>query len=70
MSIESIIGIVGGLLTIAVALGFKFEVFDIDVFKKRPAKEVFDKIVDKKTTDATRKILLKKLNKLKLLLSL
>lgn len=63
MSIESIIGIVGGLLTIAVALGFKFEVFDIDVFKKRPAKEVFDKIVDKKTTDATRKILLKKLNK-------
>lgn len=63
MSIESIIGIVGGLLTIAVALGFKFEVIDIDVFKKRPAKEVFDKIVDKKTTDATRKILLKKLNK-------
>lgn len=62
MSIESIIGIVGGLLSIAVALGFKFEVFDIDVFKKRPAKVVFDKIVDKKTTDATRKNLLKKLN--------
>ena len=62
MSIESIIGIVGGLLGIAVALGFKFEVFDIDVFKKRPAKVVFDKIVDKKITDATRKNLLKKLN--------
>lgn len=62
MSIESIIGIVGGLLGIAVALGFKFEVFDIDVFKKRPAKEVFDKILNKKTTDAQRKKLLKKLN--------
>ena len=62
MSIESIIGIVGGLLGIAVALGFKFEVFDIDVFKQRPAKEVFDKILNKKTTDAQRKKLLKKLN--------
>ena len=50
MSFESIIGIVGSLLTIALALGFKFDVLDIDVFNKRPAKDVFDKIVDKKIT--------------------
>lgn len=63
MSFESIIGIVGSLLTIALALGFKFDVLDIDVFNKRPAKDVFDKILDKKITDAQRKNLLKKLNK-------
>jgi agmatine/peptidylarginine deiminase len=63
MDIGLILSILGLLLSIALALGFKFEVFDVDVFKKRPAKEVFDLILNKKTTDPERKKLLKKLNK-------
>lgn len=63
MSIESVIGIIASLLTIAMAFGIKFEVIDVDVFNKRPAKEVFDNLLSKKTTDAKRKKLLKKLNK-------
>ena len=62
MDIGLILSIFGLLLTIAVAIGFKFEMFDIDVFKKRPAKMIFDQILNKKTTDAQRKKLLKKLN--------
>lgn len=63
MDIGLILSILGLLLSIALALGFKFDVFDVDVFKKRPAKEVFDLILNKKTTDPQRKKLLKKLNK-------
>lgn len=63
MSIESIIGIVASLLTIAMALGVKFDVIDVDVFNKRPAKKLFELLVDKDTTEPRRKNLLKKLNK-------
>ena len=49
MDIGLILSILGLLLSIALALGFKFDVFDVDVFKKRPAKEVFDQILNKKT---------------------
>ena len=63
MNIEFIISIVGLLLAIAVAIGFKFEVLDVDVFKKRPAKKIFDQILNKNITDEQRKKLLKKLNK-------
>lgn len=63
MSIESIIGIVASLLTIAMALGVKFDVIDVDVFNKRPAKMLFAQLVDKDTTEPKRKKLLKKLNK-------
>ena len=65
MDIGLILSIVGLLLTIAVTLGFKFEVFDVDVFKKRPAKMIFDQIFNKNITDEQRKDLLKKLNKYK-----
>ena len=61
MDIGLILSILGLLLSIALALGFKFDVFDVDVFKKRPAKEVFDLMLNKKTTDPQRKKLLKKL---------
>ena len=65
MGIELIISIFALLLAIALALGFKFEVLDVDVFKKRPAKVLFDQILNKNTTDEKRKDLLKKLNKYK-----
>ena len=63
MGIELIISIFALLLAIALALGFKFEVLDVDVFKKRPAKVLFDQIINKNTTDEKRKYFLKKLNK-------
>ena len=62
MSLESIIGIIGTLVTIAVALGIKFEVFDVDLFRKRPAKDLFDQLVHKDTSESQRKKILKKLN--------
>ena len=65
MGIELIISIFALLLAIALALGFKFEVLDVDVFKKRPAKVLFDQIINKNTTDEKRKYFLKKLNKYK-----
>ena len=65
MDIGLILSILGLLLSIALALGFKFEVFDVDVFKKRPAKMIFDQIFNKNITDEQRKDLLKKLNKYK-----
>lgn len=63
MSLESIIGIIASLVTIATAIGIKFDLIDIDVFNKRPAKELFEQLINKKTTDAQRKKLIKKLNK-------
>lgn len=63
MSLESIIGIIASLVTIATAIGIKFDLIDFDVFNKRPAKELFEQLISKKTTDAQRKRLIKKLNK-------
>ena len=63
MSLESIIGIIASLVTIATAIGIKFDLIDFDVFNKRPAKELFEQLISKKTTDAQRKKLIKKLNK-------
>jgi agmatine/peptidylarginine deiminase len=63
MSLESIIGIIASLVTIATAIGIKFDLIDFDVFTKRPAKELFEQLISKKTTDAQRKKLIKKLNK-------
>ena len=63
MSVESIIGIIASLVTIATAIGVKMDLIEIDLFKKRPPKELFDQLMDKKETDAKRKSLLKKLNK-------
>ena len=63
MSLESIIGIIASLVTIATAIGIKFDLIDIDVFNKRPAKELFEQLINKKTTDAKRKKILNKLNK-------
>ena len=63
MSLESIVGIIASLVTIATAIGIKFDLIDIDVFNKRPAKELFEQLINKKTTDAQRKKLIKKLNK-------
>ena len=63
MSLESIIGIIASLVSIATAIGIKFDLIDIDVFNKRPAKELFEQLINKNTTDAQRKKLIKKLNK-------
>ena len=63
MSIESIIGIIASVVTIATAIGVKFDLIDVDLFNKRPAKELFEQLTNKKTTDAKRKKILKKLNK-------
>jgi agmatine/peptidylarginine deiminase len=63
MSLESTIGIIASLVTIATAIGIKFDLIDFDVFNKRPAKELFEQLISKKTTDAQRKKLIKKLNK-------
>lgn len=63
MSLESIIGIIASLVTIATAIGIKFDLIDIDVFNKRPAKELFEQLINKKTTDAKRKKILNELNK-------
>ena len=38
MSIESIIGIIASVVTIATAIGVKFDLIDVDLFNKRPAK--------------------------------
>ena len=66
MSVESIVGIIASIITIATAIGIKFDLIDIDVFNKRPAKELFSQLIDKKQTDAKRRKILKKLNKYKL----
>ena len=63
MSLESIIGIIASIVTIATAIGIKFDLIDVDVFNKRPAKELFSQLTDKKLTDAKRKKILAKLNK-------
>lgn len=61
MNIESIIGIVAGLLTIAAAIGLKFDL--IQLLKKRPTTELFNRLTQKEGSDVERRVLLRKLNK-------
>lgn len=61
MNIESIIGIVAGLLTIAAAIGIKFDL--IQLLKKKPTTELFDCLTQKEGSDDDRRALLRKLNK-------
>lgn len=52
MNLESIIGIIASLVTIAAAIGIKFNLIDVDLFRKRPIKELFEQLINKETTDA------------------
>ncbi len=61
MSIESILGIIASLLTIAAFVGFQFDL--AKYIKKPPMKEVFDDIMNIKKTDKERRKLLKFLNR-------
>ena len=61
MNIESIIGIVAGLLTIAAAVGIKFDL--IQLLKKKQTTELFDCLTQKEGSDDDRRALLRKLNK-------
>ena len=63
MNLESIIGIIASLVTIAAAIGIKFNLIDVDLFRKRPIKELFEQLINKETTDAERRKILKKMNK-------
>ena len=60
MSIESILGIIASLLTIAAFIGVKCDL--IKYIKKPPMKKVFDDLMNKKT-DKERRKLLKYLNR-------
>lgn len=55
MSIESILGIIASLLTIAAFIGVKCDL--IKYIKKPPMKEVFDELMNKKTDKERRKVL-------------
>lgn len=61
MSIESILGIIASLLTIAAFIGFQFDL--AKYIKKPPMKEVFDDLMSTKKTDKERRKLLKFLNR-------
>jgi len=61
MNIESIIGITASIITIATAIGIKFDV--LNLFSKPNAKELFGQLLNKDITDAKRRKILKKLNK-------
>ena len=61
MSIESILGIIASLLTIAAFVGFQFDL--AKYIKKPPMEEVFDDIMNIKKTDKERRKLLKFLNR-------
>lgn len=61
MSIESILGIIASLLTIAAFVGFQFDL--AKYIKKPPMKEVFDDLMSTKKTDKERRKLLKFLNR-------
>lgn len=60
MSIESILGIVGSIITIAAFIGFKCDL--VQLFKKRPINELYEELLDKKLTDKERRIILKRIN--------
>lgn len=60
MNIESILGIVGSIITIAAFIGFKCDL--VQLFKKRPINELYEELLDKKLTDKERRIILKRIN--------
>lgn len=60
MSLESILGIVGSIITIAAFIGFKCDL--VQHFKKLPINELYVKLLDKKITDKERRKILKKIN--------
>ena len=53
MCIESILGIVGSIITIAAFIGFKCDL--VQHFKKRPINELYEESLDKKLTDKVAK---------------
>lgn len=61
MSIESIIGITSGIIGIATGV-FIFISWLIKKLKKRPIAELFNQLIDKKTSDKERRKILKKMN--------
>ena len=56
MSIESILGIAGSVITIAAFVGFKCDL--VQRFKKRPIGELYEELLDKKITDKQRRKIL------------
>ena len=60
MCIESILGIVGSIITIAAFIGFKCDL--VQHFKKRPINELYEELLDKKLTDKERRKILKRFN--------
>ena len=60
MSIESILGIAGSIITIAAFIGIKCDL--VQCFKKRPIGELYEDLLDKKTTDKQRRKILRRLN--------
>lgn len=60
MSIESILGIVGSIITIAAFIGFKCDL--VQHFKRRPINELYEELLDKKLTDKERRKILKRFN--------
>jgi len=60
MSIESILGIIGSIISIAAFIGFQCDL--VQRFKKRPINELYEELLDKNLTDKERRKILKKLN--------
>ena len=60
MSIESILGIIASILTIAAFIGIKCDL--IRYIRKPPLAKVFSELMDNKTTDKKRRKILKELN--------
>jgi hypothetical protein len=48
LKVAQTFGIIASLVTIATAIGIKFDLIDFDVFNKRPAKELFEQLISKK----------------------
>lgn len=65
MSVESIIGIIGGVVSIAAFIGVKCDL--IHLFKKGPMVELFKQMMEDKLQDTERRKILMKLNKYKLI---
>ena len=61
MSIESTLGIIGSIISVAAFIGFKCDL--VQRFKKRPINELYEELLDKKLTDKERRKILKRLNK-------
>lgn len=61
MSIESIFGIIGSILTIAAFIGIKCDL--ISYVRKPPISKIFNELMNKETSDKERRKILKKLNR-------